>query len=271
MSALVDTHLHLGREEFSSDRDAVLARARRAGVCAFLHVGYDAATIDAALELSETIEASWAAAGIHPHDATSYDDAIEERLRELARSGRIVAIGECGLDFFRDHSPREVQADAFRRQIRLATELDLPMIFHVRDAYPQAQQILESEGLPPRRGVFHAFAGDVEFARWASAEGFKLGIGGPLTYKKSKLPEAIEGLGASAFLLETDAPWLPPQAWRGKRNEPAYLRSTAERLAELLRIDLDSLSDQLATNFEQLFRVQLGGLRELRLSELQGD
>jgi len=200
-------------------------------VGAWLHVGFDAESIGAALALADHDPVGWATAGIHPHDATSYDEAAEAMLRGLAGDGRIVGIGECGLDYYRDLSPRDVQRDAFVRQIALAKETDLPMVFHVRDAYDDARDILEEAGLPPRRGVFHAFAGDAAFARWAVDHGFKLGIGGPLPYRNSRLGDAIAGLPASAFLLETDAPWLPPQPLRGRRNEPAYLRVTADHLA----------------------------------------
>ncbi len=257
MAALIDTHLHLGRAEFDDDREAVQLRSQAAGVGAFIHVGFDGESIDHALALAQQDDSSWATAGIHPHDAASYDDAAEERLRSLANSGSIVAIGECGLDFFRDLSPRDVQEAAFRRQIALATEVALPMVFHVRDAYDDARRVLEDAGLPPRRGVFHAFAGDGEFARWAVDNGFRLGIGGPLTYKNSKLPQAIAGLPAESFVLETDAPWLPPQPWRGKRNEPAYVRETARVLAELLDVDIDALSDSLARTVEAVFAIKL--------------
>lgn len=257
MTALIDTHLHLARDEFDADRDEVLVRAREAGVGAFLHVGFDPESIDGALELAHRLPASWATAGLHPHDASGFDEAFEARLRQLAAEGRIVAIGECGLDYFRDLSPRDVQSDVFRRQIRLATELDLPMIFHVRDAYEDARTVLEETGLPPRRGVFHAFAGDAEFARWATSHGFKLGIGGPLTYKNAALADSIVGLSHDSFLLETDAPWLPPQPWRGKRNEPSYLHHTARRLSEICGISLDELAEQSASTFSELFRVEL--------------
>jgi TatD DNase family protein len=183
VAALIDTHLHLYRHEFDGERDEVRARAEAAGVRAFLHVGYNAATIGQALELADRDPWSFASAGLHPHDAADWDDGLADLIRRLAREDRIIAIGECGLDYYRDLSPREAQDRAFRAQIRLAKECDLPMIHHVRDAWPEARAVLEEEGLPPRRGIFHAFAGDADFARWAVDEGYRLGIGGVLTYK----------------------------------------------------------------------------------------
>lgn len=257
MAVLIDTHLHLYRHEFEGERDDVRARAEAAGVRAFLHVGYNAATIAQALELADPDPWSFASAGLHPHDAADWDDGLADLIRGLAREDRIIAIGECGLDYYRDLSPREAQDRAFRAQIRLAKECDLPMIHHVRDAWPQARAVLEEEGLPPRRGIFHAFAGDADFARWAVDEGYRLGIGGVLTYKSAHLPEAIEGLPPEALFLETDAPWLPPQPWRGRRNEPAYLRHTAAALAERVGLSVDELSEIQATEFERTFRVEL--------------
>jgi TatD DNase family protein len=257
MAALIDTHVHLAREEFAADREAARQRAHDAGVQGLVHVGFDRASNAAAQELAEGDPHGWATAGLHPHDALHYDHDIEGEIRRLGEAGKILAVGECGLDFFRDLSPRPAQAEAFRRQIALAKDLDLPLVFHVRDAYPEVRELLLAVGFPPRRGVFHAFAADAEFARWAVGEGFKLGIGGPLTYRNSRLPDAIAGLPAASFLLETDAPWLPPQPWRGKRNEPAYLRETAVKLAALLEIDLDRLSQTLAGSFEALFSVTL--------------
>ncbi len=256
MAGLIDSHLHLGRDEFDSDRAQVRERARAAGVSAYLHVGYDAPSINAALEQAAAGDDEWVAAGIHPHDARDWNATTEALLEELASSGRIVAVGECGLDFYRDLSPRPLQEEAFRAQIALAKRHELPMIFHVRDAYARARALLLEEGLPERRGVFHAFAGDAEFARWAHEEGFLLGVGGPLTYPKSKLPVAIEGLPLQSLLLETDAPWLPPQLFRGRRNEPAYLRLTAEHLASARGIGIEELAECMATSFAALFAVE---------------
>lgn len=256
MPGLIDSHLHLGREEFDSDRELVRARAKQAGVSAFLHVGFDPPSIEAALQQAEGREDEWVAAGIHPHDAREWSASSEQLLKELASAGRIVALGECGLDFYRDLSPRPLQESAFRAQIALAKRLDLPMIYHVRDAYPQARKILLEEGLPPRRGVFHAFAGDAEFAAWAHEEGFLLGVGGPLTYPKSKLPAALEKIPLTSLILETDAPWLPPQLFRGRRNEPAYLRLTAEHLAQAQGVSVDEVARTTAQSFAALFAVE---------------
>lgn len=257
VAILIDTHLHVYRHEFDGDRDEVRERAWSAGVGAFLHVGYNAETIHQAQEICQQDEWSWASAGLHPHDAADWNAELEDLIRGLAREGKIIAIGECGLDYYRDLSPRDAQDAAFRAQIRLAKECDLPMIHHVRDAWPEARAVLDEEGLPPRRGIFHAFAGDADFARWAVDEGYCLGIGGVLTYKSAHLPEAIEGLPPEALFMETDAPWLPPQPWRGKRNEPAYLRHTAAALADRLGCSVDELSEIQAAEFERMFRVQL--------------
>ena len=260
MAGLIDSHLHLGREEFESDRELVRQRAKEAGVCAFLHVGFDPPSIEAALRQAEGRQDEWVAAGIHPHDAREWSASSEKLLEELASEGRIVAVGECGLDFYRELSPRPLQERAFRAQIALAKSLDLPMIYHVRDAYPEAKRILVEEGLPPRRGIFHAFAGDAEFASWARKEGFQLGVGGPLTYPKSKLPAAIEAIPRESLILETDAPWLPPQPFRGRRNEPAYLRITAEHLAQAKGVSVDELARGMAESFASLFAVEFSNV-----------
>lgn len=257
MAALLDSHLHVYREEFEGEAEAVLERAHAAGVGGFLHVGFTFETNQLAQRARELGDDGFATAGLHPHDAEAWSSELVAQVRELATRGRIVAIGECGLDFYRDLSPRDVQERVFRDQIQLAKDLDLPMIHHVRDAYPEARAVLEDEGLPPRRGIFHAFAGDADFARWAVDNGYLLGIGGPLTYKSSDLSDFLASLPLDGLQLETDAPWLPPQPWRGQRNEPAYARFTAQRVAELYGVDLDAVAETLARSFERLFRVEL--------------
>jgi len=241
---LTDTHLHLGREEFAGDRPAVLARAAAAGVHRFLEVGYDPESSAAAVALARRDDRFRAAVGIHPHDAAHLADAggrlsptgeaLLTELRELAADPAVVAVGEIGLDFYRDLSPRPAQYAAFRAQLALARELDRPVILHVRDAYREALAVLAGDGLPAAGGVLHSFAGDRETAERALALGLRLGIGGPVTYRNSRLPPVVAALPPERLLLETDAPWLPPHPHRGKRNEPALLAQTAAVVADIL-------------------------------------
>ncbi|MHB8080140.1 MAG: TatD family hydrolase [Candidatus Krumholzibacteriia bacterium] len=260
---LVDSHLHLGRADYAADREAVLARAEAAGVTRFLEVGYDLESSERAAALAGADGRFRAAVGIHPHDAARLAgpdgrlapdaDAVLARLAALAAGPRVVAIGEIGLDFFRDLSPRPAQVAAFRAQLALAGRLGLPVILHVRDAYPEALALLEAEGLPERRGVLHAFAGDASSAAWARRHGFRLGIGGPVTYRHSLLPDLLRGVAPDDLLLETDAPWLPPQPHRGRRNEPAWLRLTAEAVAGLCGLPLEELAARTTAACEALF------------------
>ncbi len=260
---LVDSHLHIGRAEFAADREPTLARAEAAGVTRFLEVGYDPESSERAAALARDDPRFRAAVGIHPHDAARLADAhgrpapdaeaVLGRLAELAAGPRVVAIGEIGLDFYRDLSPRPAQAAALRAQLALAGRLGLPVILHVRDAYPEALALLEAEGLPERRGVLHAFAGDAATAAWARRHGFRLGIGGPVTYRSSALPELLRGVPPDDLLLETDAPWLPPHPWRGRRNEPAWLRLTAEAVARLCGLPLEELAARTTASCTGLF------------------
>ncbi len=238
---MIDTHVHLNRDEFAADRPAVLERARTAGVTGLINVGYDLVSSRESVALAAAHSWVRATVGVHPHDAELLADAqgrltADGRLRldelaELAAAPGVVAVGEIGLDFYRDLSPRPAQRAAFAAQLELATRLDLPVVFHIRDAYPDTLQLVDEVGLPPRRAVLHSFAGGAEHARWARERGCLLGIGGPVTYKNGRLPGVLAAAGVTPddVLLETDAPWLPPVPFRGKRNEPAYLAHTCEK------------------------------------------
>jgi len=260
---LVDSHLHLGRADYDADRAQVLARAEAAGVTRFLEVGYDPESSERAAALAAADRRFRAAVGIHPHDAARLADpdgrpapeaeALLARLAELAAGPGVVAIGEIGLDFFRDLSPRPAQATAFRAQLALAKRLGLPVILHVRDAYPEALALLEGEGLPERRGVLHAFAGDAAAAAWARRRGFQLGIGGPVTYRNSALPDLLRGASPDDLLLETDAPWLPPHPHRGRRNEPAWLPLTAAAVAQACGLSPEALAARTTAACAALF------------------
>ncbi len=260
---LFDTHLHLNRREFAGEVPDVLARAAAAGVTRFLNVGYDLESSEASLALAAGDPRIWAAVGIHPHDArlladpdgrlTAAGRAHLERLAELARHARVVALGEIGLDFFRDLSPRPAQRTALTVQLELADRLELPVIFHIRDAYAETVALVESMGVPRRGAVLHAFAGDAATVAWARERGLRLGIGGPVTYKNSRLPELLAACQPEDLLLETDAPWLPPVPHRGRRNEPAYLALVAARLAGIYGLSFAELARRTSRSAEQLF------------------
>jgi TatD DNase family protein len=266
---LVDSHVHLDRDDFAADRAAVIARAEAAGITRFLNVGYDLESSARSAALAEGDPRFCAAVGVHPHDATTLADeagrvtsageAVLERLEALAARPGVVAIGEIGLDFYRDLSPRPAQRAALRAQLGLARHLGLPVVLHVRDAYPETLALLEEEGWPAERAVLHAFSGDAATVVWAREHGFRLGIGGPVTYRGSRLPELLRGCAPRDLLLETDAPWLPPVPHRGQRNESAWLRLTAEAVARILDVPLPELARATSAAFDALFRTGDGG------------
>lgn len=262
---MIDTHVHWNRSEFDDDRGATLQRARQAGVRGFINVGYDLVSSQASIDLAARHSDVRATVGVHPHDAqlladeqgrlTADGELRLDQLAEMAGEAGVVAIGEIGLDFFRDLSPRPAQRTALREQLAMARRLDLPVVFHIRDAYPETLALVDEVGLPPRKAVLHSFAGQAEHARWARERGCLLGIGGPVTYKNSKLPAVLQEAGVTVrdVLLETDAPWLPPVPHRGQRNESAYLRHTCEKLAAVLGCTPDELVAATNTNVARLF------------------
>jgi TatD DNase family protein len=258
---LIDTHCHLGWDSFDADRDAVIERALAAGVERLLTVGTDLRAARKAVEIAQRHAPVYAAFAIHPHDTQAAAEADYAALAELARQPKVVAYGEIGLDFYRDYSPRDVQAAAFRRQIRLARELNLPIIIHDREAHDETLAILRAEG-GPYRGVFHCFAGDEATAAQVVDLGFYLSFPGSITFNK-EMPahRVLRACPRDRLLIETDAPFIAPKPFRGKRNEPAHVRFTAERAAEVLGMPLDELARQTAANAYRLFRFEHFGQR----------
>ncbi|WP_448592490.1 TatD family hydrolase [Thermoflexus hugenholtzii] len=258
----IDTHCHLDDPAFDPDREEILARARAAGVETLILPGIEPESIPRALALAERDPRLYVAVGIHPHVASTFSPQALAQLRIWVQHPRVVAIGEIGLDFYRDRSPREVQREAFRAQLELAGELGLPVIIHQREAREAVMEELERwiAARPGARGVLHAFSGDPATARIAVAWGFFLGIGGPLTYPRAEgLREAVKAIGLDGLVLETDAPYLPPQPYRGQRNEPAYLRDVAEALAQLLGLPVEQIARQTTVNACRLFRLPPAG------------
>ncbi len=262
-AGLTDTHCHLEATPFDRDRPAVLQRARSAGVVRILVPGTDLASSVRAVALAEREPDVRAAVGIHPHEAASWDPQAERSLRELAAQRGVVAIGEIGLDYRRMHSPREAQRTAFAAQLDLAGELGLPVVVHVREALEDVLQALSSwcraGSGGARRGVLHAFEGATSAGEWAVAHDWYVGVGGALTYPSSVSLRANmrrEPLLACA-LLETDAPYLPPQGRRGKRNEPALVALVAERLSQECGLPMERVISRARRNAQQLFGWEL--------------
>lgn len=253
---LADTHAHLNLDDYRVDRGEVVERARAAGVGLIINVGFDPATSDESVALAETHPFIYASVGLHPHHAASLTDDVLDRYERLAAHPKVVAIGETGLDHFRDLSPREDQERAFRAQIRLAKKTGLPLIIHNRDALADVLRVVDDEGAPEAGGVMHCFPGDAAYAREVVARGFHVGVGGPVTYsRRGRLVGAVTAVRQDRLLLETDAPWLPPVPHRGRRNEPAYVRLVAERVAEIRGMSLADLGRVTTGNAVRLFRI----------------
>jgi TatD DNase family protein len=253
---LFDTHAHLHFPDFDDDREAVLARAREAGVRRMVTIGTDAETSRAAITLAERESDVWATAGVHPHDAAESDEAALTEVERLAAEPRVVAIGEIGLDFFRNLSPRDTQERVLRRFVALARRLRKPVVVHCRDAHAETLAILGDERVADVGGIMHCFSGDVDIARRCLDLGLLISLAGPVTYPNARaLPEVARFVPIDRLVVETDCPFLPPQGYRGKRNEPAYLALTAARVAALRDEPLDELAGQTTDNARRLLRV----------------
>jgi TatD DNase family protein len=249
---LVDSHVHLDMQQFRNDLDDVVERARAAGVREMLQVCCDARSIDATIALTERFDAVYGALGIHPHDAKEWSETLEKKIREGLFREKIVAVGEIGLDYYRDLSPREQQRDVFRRQIRIALEHKKPIVVHSREAFDDTIDILREEGASAVGGIFHAFPGGIEEARAAIRLGFLVGIGGPLTYKSSRLPAVAKVLPSAAFVLETDCPYLPPEPHRGTRNEPFRVTLVRDRLAMIRGVEPEDIARASGVSYARL-------------------
>lgn len=256
---MVDSHCHIDMPEFDADREAVIARALAAGVETMLVVGgvdKDQGHLRA-LRVAEAAGLP-ASAGVHPHEARVAAEAIFDDLQGLAREGRIVAIGECGLDFHYDHSPRPVQREVFRRQVRLAREVGLPLIVHTREADAETAVILEEEGAAEAGGVVHCFTGGTELAQRALALGFCISFSGIVAFPRAAvIQEVARAIPSDRLLVETDAPFLAPPPHRGKRNEPAFVVDVVRKVAALRGEGLEQVGRTAAANFRRLFRPRL--------------
>jgi TatD DNase family protein len=246
---LFDTHAHLHFPQFADDLPAVLERARAAGVRRLLTVGTDVETSGAALALAGREPDTWASVGIHPHDAAGGDPAALDEIARLAADPRVVAVGEIGLDHFRNLSPPDAQERVFRLLIGLGRRTGKPLLIHCREAHAEVLRILGEEGANEVGGIMHCFSADVEIARRCLDLGFLISLAGPVTYPNARaLPAVARFVPVDRLVIETDCPFLPPQGQRGRRNEPAYLALTAARVAELRGEPLERLAAQCTAN-----------------------
>lgn len=262
MVPIIDSHCHLDFEDFRDDLPVVLERARGAGIIAMVCVGSggDLATAEGAVALAEKEPDVFAAIGIHPHDAAKITADFWPALEDLAKKPRVVGIGETGLDYYYDHSPRDVQRQVFERFLRLSVAANRPVICHVRDAHEDAAAVLRAGPLPDAGGVIHCFSGNVDHARRYLDLGLFLSFSGVLTFKKADdIRQAAAYAPADRILVETDSPYLAPIPHRGQRNEPAFVAKTLEALAQVRGIPLAHAAEATTANAFRLFRLTLPG------------
>lgn len=260
---LFDTHAHLGDERFDEDREAVIKRMLDAGVRLALLVGDGAADPTSSFELARRFDFFYAAAGVHPHDAQAYDENCQARLREWMDLDKVVALGEIGLDYHYDLSPRPVQRDAFDAQLELAYQLGKPVILHIREAHGDATDMLCARWRAGRMpaGVMHCYTGSWESAKTYLSMGLYISFSGAVTFKNApKLSEVAQNMPIDRLLVETDCPYMAPVPMRGRRNEPAFVAYTAEKIAQLRGMDPDELAMRAAENGMRLFGINATAL-----------
>ncbi|MCX8011979.1 MAG: TatD family hydrolase [Desulfobacterota bacterium] len=253
----IDTHAHLSFPEFDKDRSEVIKRALAAGVNQIISIGTDIEDSKKALAIAEEFEFIYAAIGIHPHESKTMTEETYLQLRNLVAHNRVVALGEIGLDFYRNLSPPELQIRHFREQLQVARDFSLPVIIHDRNAHKEVMTILYEEKAETIGGVVHCFSGDKKMAKECLDMGFYISIPGTITYKKSEdYREMVRYLPLDQIFLETDCPFLAPQPFRGKRNEPTYLIYTAETVAQIKGIKKEKLAEVTTSNAQKLFNLQ---------------
>lgn len=254
---LFDTHVHLNAEQFNGDLQEVIDRAIAEGVTNMVVVGFDELTIKKAIELAEEYDFIHASVGWHPVDAIDMTPEHLDWLKELASHPKVVALGEMGLDYYWDKSPKEIQKEVFRKQIRLAREVRLPIIIHNRDATADIVEILKEENAGEVGGIMHCYSGSVETALECIEMNFYISLGGPVTFKNAKKPkEVAESIPLDRLLVETDCPYLTPHPYRGKRNEPAYVKLVAEEIAGLKGLSFEEIAEATTQNAKKLFGIK---------------
>jgi len=252
---MIDSHCHLDFKQYNGIRDEVVAEANDAGVHTIVNIGVDLPTSKRSMELAERFDCVYATVGVHPHDAKTLDDKTLDALRKLARHKKVVAIGEIGLDFYRDLSPRQVQRQAFRQQLELAVELRKPIVIHTRESFNETLSIVEEYRSDLLGGVFHCFPGDLNDAKRVIDLGFVVGLGGVTTFPNSRMSRVAAAVPLEKIILETDAPFIAPVPYRGKTNRPAYVRFVRDKIAELRGVTPDEVERVTDTACRKLYRL----------------
>jgi len=257
MTKLFDTHAHLDAPQFDEDREEMIARAREAGVELIVNIGFDRQTIPTTMELAEKYDFIYAAVGWHPVESIYMQEEDLGWIESLCSHPKVVAIGEIGLDYHWDTSPKDVQHKVFRQQIALAKKVKKPIIIHNRDAHADIIKILKEEGAAEVGGIMHCFSGSWEIAKQCLDMNFYISFGGPVTFKNAKVPkEVLKNVPLDRLLIETDCPYLTPHPYRGKRNESAYVALVAETAAQIKEISLEELAQITMQNGKNCFRIQ---------------
>lgn len=253
----IDSHVHLDDERFDEDREQLIKSLNENGVETILNLGSDLNTSKSSVKLADEYSFIYAAIGCHPHDSKYMNEDVMNTFIEMAKDKKVIGIGEIGLDYYYDNSDRETQKLWFREQIRLAKELDLPYIVHDRDAHEDVFRIMKEEHCSGTRGILHCYSSSVEMAREFIKLGFYISLGGPVTFKKSKTPKLVaREVPIDRLLIETDCPYLTPEPFRGKRNEPKYVRYVAEEIARIREVQVSEIAEKTKSNFKNLFNLQ---------------
>ncbi len=253
---IFDTHAHLNAEHFQEDLHEVIDRAKEMGVSHIVNVGFNRETIPTSIALAEQYPFIYSTVGWHPQDAKDMTKEDLDWIESLTSHDKVVAIGEIGLDYYWDTSPKDIQAEVFRQQIRLARKVNLPIVIHNRDADYDVVQILEEEKAEEVGGIMHCFGGSWEIAQQCLDMNFYISFGGPVTFKNAKRPKEVAAqVPLDRLLIETDCPYLSPEPKRGKRNETGYIRYVAEQVAYLRGISLEKLAEETTKNAKRLFRI----------------
>lgn len=253
---IFDTHAHYDDERFDEDRDFLLEELHQKGISYILNASASLESLDSSIELSEKHDFIYAALGIHPHDADKMDEGVLQKIRVLSKNKKVVAIGEIGLDYYYDNSPRDIQRYWFERQIELAKELCLPIIIHDRDAHEDTINIIKKTDVKLVGGIFHCFSGSAEMALDMLKHNLYIAIGGPVTFKNArKTIDVVKAIPLDKLVVETDCPYLAPEPYRGKRNNSGYLVHTIQKIAEIKGISEAEVAEATLANAKKVFKL----------------